>query len=104
MGWEIINLKLAKIQNQNINKEYRFLPIMEKLSVNILVREEKMNDKKVFIVNNEDTGVADFGDTLDEAIENFKKSLRLYLETYPNKRELFIDGAQEPILISRILI
>ena len=77
---------------------------MEKLSVNILVREEQMEDKKVFIVNNEDTGVADFGDTLDEAIENFRKSLKLYLETYPQKKELFIDGAKEPILISRILV
>lgn len=77
---------------------------MEKLSVNILVREEKMDDKKVFIVNNEDTGVADFGDTLEEAIENFRKSLRLYLETYPKKKELFIDGAKEPLLISRILV
>ncbi|MCK5149902.1 hypothetical protein KAJ87_03170 [Candidatus Pacearchaeota archaeon] len=77
---------------------------MEKLSVNILVREEKMGDKKVFIVNNDDTGVADFGEILDEAIENFRKSLRLYLETYPQKKELFIDGEKEPLLISRILI
>ena len=77
---------------------------MEKLSVNILVREEEMDDKKVFIVNNEDTGVADFGDTLNEAIENFKKSLHLYLETYPQKKELFIEGAKEPLLISRILV
>ncbi len=77
---------------------------MEKLSVNILVREEQMEDKKVFIINNEDTGVADFGDTLDEALDNFKKSLNLFLETYPEKRQLFIDGAKEPILISRILI
>ena len=56
---------------------------MEKLSVNILVREEQMDNKKVFIVNNDDTGVADFGDTLDEALDNFKKSLNLFLETYP---------------------
>ena len=33
-----------------------------KLSVNILVRKEKMNNKKVFIINNEEIGVADFGD------------------------------------------
>ena len=51
----------------------------EKIGFNITVREEKMEGKTVFIVNNEDTGVADFGDTLEEAIENFKKSLTLYL-------------------------
>ncbi len=77
---------------------------MENLSVNISVREEKTGGKRVFIVNNEETGVADFGDTLDEAIENFKKSLRLFLESYPEKKEIFIEGAKEPIFISRILI
>jgi len=77
---------------------------MGNLSVNISVREEKTGGKRVFIVNNEETGVADFGDTLDEAIENFKKSLRLFLESYPEKKEIFIEGAKEPIFISRILI
>ena len=77
---------------------------MENLSVNIVVREEKTAGKKVFIINNEETGVADFGDNLDEAINNFKKSLNLYLETYPEKKELFIEGSKEPLLISRILI
>ena len=77
---------------------------MENLSVNISVREEKTGGKRIFIVNNEETGVADFGDTLDEAIENFKKSLRLFLESYPEKKEIFIEGAKEPIFISRILI
>lgn len=76
---------------------------MEKLSVNIMVREEQMDDKKVFIVNNEETGVADFGDTLDEAIANFKESLKMYLETYPEKREIFIRE-KDPILLSRILV
>ncbi len=77
---------------------------MEKLSVTISVREEKMEEKKVFIVNNEETGVADFGDTLDEAIDNFRKSLRLYLETYPEKRQFFLEDQKEPILISRICL
>lgn len=77
---------------------------MEKLSVNIVVREEKSDGKKVFIVNNEDTGVADFGDSLDEAINNFKISLNMFLETYPEKRELFIEEAKEPLFVSRILI
>ena len=77
---------------------------MENLSVNISVREEKTGGKRVFIVNNEETGVADFGDTLDEAIENFKKSLRLFLESYPEKKEIFIEGAKEPIFVSRILL
>jgi len=77
---------------------------MENLSVNISVREEKMEKKKVFIVNNEETGVADFGDTLDEAINNFRKSLKLYLETYPEKKKFFIEEEKEPVLVSRIFL
>lgn len=77
---------------------------MENISINISVREENEDGKKVFIVNNEDTGVADFGDTLDEAINNFKISMNMFLESYPEKRELFIERAKEPVLISRILL
>jgi len=77
----------------------------EKLGVNIAVREEKMNGKTVFIVNNEDTGIADFGDTFDEAIENFKKALKLYLETYPEKKELFVkEESKAPLMVSRIFL
>lgn len=74
------------------------------LSVNIAVREEKNGKNKVFIVNNEETGIADFGDSLDEAIDNFKKSLRLYFEAYPEKKKLFIEEKAEPILVSRIFL
>ena len=73
------------------------------IGVNIVVREEKMDGKKVFIVNNEELGIADFGDTLDEAIANFRKSMRLYLETYPEKKELIITQ-ETPLLVSRILL
>ena len=38
---------------------------MEKLSVNIIVREEKEDGRGRFVVNNEETGVADFGDNLE---------------------------------------
>ena len=72
------------------------------INVTIVVREEKMEDKKVFIVSNEELGVADFGDSLDDAIENFKKSVRLYLDTYPEKKELLAED--EPLLISRIFL
>ena len=74
----------------------------EKISINILVREEQMEDKKVFIVNNEELGVSDFGDTLDEAIENFRKSINMYLEEYPEKKNLLIKQEENPVLVSKI--
>jgi len=75
----------------------------ERLSVNILVREEEMEGKKVFVVNNDETGVADFGDTLDEAIDNFRKSLTMYLDVYPQKRKILVEQ-EETVLVSQILL
>jgi len=75
----------------------------EKLSVNIVVREEELEGKKVFIVNNEETGVSDFGDNLDEAVSNFKKSLKMYIEAYPEKRKLLLEN-EETILVSKIFL
>ena len=75
----------------------------ENLSINILVREEQMEDKKVFIVNSEELGISDFGGTLDEAIENFKKSVGDYLEVYPEKKKI-LKEEKSPLLVSRIFL
>ena len=77
----------------------------ERFGVNITIREEDIDGKTVFIVNNEDTGIADFGGTLEEATENFKKALELYLETYPEKKEIFMKKESKvPLMVSRIFI
>ncbi|MBI2630025.1 hypothetical protein HYW76_02910 [Candidatus Pacearchaeota archaeon] len=73
------------------------------LGLNITVHIEKEGKKKYFIVNNEELGVADFGDTLDEAIGNFKKSAKLYLDAYPEKKRLLVKD-EEPLLVSRVFI
>jgi len=73
------------------------------LGLNIIVREEISDKNKIFIVSNEELGIADAGDNLEEAIKNFKKSVNLYLETYPEKKRLLIKDKQ-PILVSRIFL
>ena len=75
----------------------------ENLSINIIVREEKQGKKKLFIVNNEELGVADFGENLEEAIDNFKKSVLLSLDAYPEKRKLLVKE-ENPVLVSRIFL
>ncbi len=77
---------------------------MEKISINILVREEEMEGKKVFIINNEDLGVSDFGNTLEQAISNFRKSVNLYLDVYPDKKSCLIRMEKEPLLVSKIFL
>lgn len=74
------------------------------LSINIVVREEDMDGKKVVIVNNEELGVSDFGDNLNEAIKNFRISARMYLNTYPDKKKLLEEEQKEPLLVSRIFL
>jgi len=74
----------------------------EGLSINIVVREEDMDGKKVVIVNNEELGVADFEDNLNDAIKNFRISARMYLDTYPEKKKLL--EVKEPLLVSRIFL
>lgn len=73
------------------------------ISMNIVVREDKVDNKKVFVVNNEELGVSDFGDTLDEAMDNFRKSAKMYLETYPEKKQMLIID-ESPLLVSRIFL
>ncbi len=77
---------------------------VDNVGVTIVVREEDMDKHKVFVVNNEELGVADFGDTLDEAIQNFRKSLQLYLETYPEKKDILVEKQDSPLLVSRIFL
>lgn len=73
----------------------------EEININISVREEQMENKRVFVVNNEDLGVSDFGDTLDEAINNFRISMKEYLESYPEKKEM-LKRERSPVLVSNI--
>ena len=77
----------------------------EKIDINVIVREEKEGNKKIFVVNNDELGIADFGDTLDNALCNFKKSAKLFLDAYPEKKQsLIVKESETPPLITRILI
>ncbi len=77
---------------------------MDKLSVNILVRQEKIGNKNFFIVNNEELGVSDFGEDLNLAIGNFKKSLKMFLDVYPQKRKELIAQEKQPLLLSKVFL
>jgi predicted RNase H-like HicB family nuclease len=100
----IVVNKLYKLIFNDYIMENQNCVIDEKdgLSINIVVREEKNDEEKLIIVNNEELGIADFGESMEEAISNFKKSARLYLETYPEKKALLKNEA--PLLVSRIFL
>lgn len=77
---------------------------MDKLSVNILVRQEKIGNKNFFIVNNEELGVSDFGEDLNLALANFRKSLKMFLDAYPQKRKTLIAQEKQPLLLSKVFL
>ena len=70
----------------------------ERLSCNISLHEEEMDGKKVFVVECIDLGISDFGETVDEALENLRKAVYFYLEESPEKREVLIK--QEPAMVT----
>lgn len=47
------------------------------ISINIVVHEEIQDGKKVFVVEYDGLGIADFGYTLGGALDNIKEAARL---------------------------
>ena len=51
----------------------------------IVVNEERMNKKNVFVVHCLNLGIASQGKTVEEAIKNIKDAIKLYLEENPSE-------------------
>ena len=51
----------------------------------IVVNEEYMDKKKIFVVHCLNLGIASQGKTVEEAMENIKDAIKLYLEENPEK-------------------
>lgn len=51
----------------------------------IVVNEEYLNKKKVFVAHCLNLGIASQGNTVDEAMANIKDAIKLYLEENPEE-------------------
>ena len=51
----------------------------------IVVNEEYMNKKKIFVAHCLNLGIASQGKSVEEAMENIKDAIKLYLEENPRK-------------------
>ena len=51
----------------------------------IVVNEEYMNKKKVFVAHCLNLGIASQGNTVEEAMANIKDAIKLYLEENPEE-------------------
>ena len=51
----------------------------------IVVNEEHMNKKKIFVAHCLNLGIASQGKTVEETMANIKDAIKLYLEENPQK-------------------
>ena len=73
-----------------------------KLSCGVSMHEEELDGKKVFVAECSEIGISDFGDSVDEALENLKKAVKLFLEEAPEKKNLLMKP--EPTLVTRLFL
>ena len=73
-----------------------------KLSCGVSIHEEELEGKKVYVAECAELGISDFGESIDETLNNLKEAINLVLEEAPEKAELLEN--QEPLLITRLFL
>lgn len=74
----------------------------ERLSCNVSMHEELLEDKKVFVADCLELGISDFGENVDEALNNLRDAVNLLIEESPEKKELL--RKEEPLLVTRLFL
>jgi len=66
--------------------------MVEKYFVDVVINKEKLSDSSpVYVAHCPTLGIASQGKDVDEAIENIKEAIELYLEEQPDKYEDLIE-------------
>ena len=73
-----------------------------KLSCGVSIHEEELEGKKVYVAECAELGISDFGESIDETLDNLKEAINLVIEEAPEKAELL--EKQEPLLITRLFL
>ena len=75
---------------------------INKLSCGVSIHEEIADGKKVFVAECSELGISDFGDTMNEALDNLKLAIELFLEEAPEKKQLL--EKTEPVFVTRLFL
>jgi predicted RNase H-like HicB family nuclease len=75
---------------------------INQLSCGVSIHEEIADGKKVFVADCSELGVSDFGESMDEALNNLKSAISLLLEEAPEKKQLL--ERPEPIFVTRLFL
>lgn len=71
-----------------------------RLSCSVSIHEEDMDGKKVFVADCVELGISDFGESLDETLNNLKDAVSLLLEEAPEKTDLLKKN--RPVFVTRL--
>jgi predicted RNase H-like HicB family nuclease len=63
----------------------------------IAINEEMVNDRKVFVSHCLNLGIASQGRSYEEAIENIKDAIKLYIEENPREKPKRLERLLPPI-------
>lgn len=79
------------------------------LNYRIVVEKEKQNKGYLYVAYVPSLGISDFGKTIEEAVKNTEKAIKLYLETLidlkkpiptPDNEEYFVTSKKVELTIS----
>jgi len=74
----------------------------EEISFSVVLHEEELEGRTVFVADCVELGVSDFGDSVDESLRNLKKGISLLLEEHPEK--VLLLQKREPVLLTRVVL
>lgn len=56
----------------------------------IIIEKELQNKKEVYVTHVPALGISDFGKTVEDALKNTEKAIKLYIETLSELKSLFV--------------
>jgi len=77
---------------------------MGKKAFDIAINEEIVNKKKIFVAHCLNLGIASQGYTYEEALENIKDAVKLYLEECPEKIPKIKNDELMPPMATRLFL
>ena len=77
---------------------------MDKKGFDIVINEEFINKKKVFVVHCLDLGITSQGYSYEQALENIKDAIKLYLEECPEERYNKKEEELMPPMATRLFL
>ncbi len=72
------------------------------LSCNVSIIKENLGKKTVYLARCEELGISDFGDNIEEALDNLRTSLVLLIQHDPSKAEPL--KKKRPLLTTRLFL